>query len=337
MLRLDSAPKRLIASSGAPNYGQFDEIPRDLALEDFDYRTVMDAQASKFARYFDYKQFQFVSIVTQDYLIGVAIADIRYLTSAFCYLYDRRKKQLVEENWLRPLDWDSHSVPSPYNSTMHIARKQIQFHIVDGVWRVQLATRQLSADLTLMPEPASQALAMCTPTGYQGWTYTQKHNALRVTGRLSVAGKKLDLSGACAGYDFSAGYMRRETSWRWASINCRDQFGTLGLNLAAGVNETGSCENVLWINGQKHGLPPVYFSFSRADSAKPWHIYSQNGQVDLTFTAENCRREKLNLYWLKSNFRQFIGHFNGAITDNHGVVHKINATLGVTEDHFARW
>lgn len=98
-----------------------------------------------------------------------------------------------------------------------------------------------------------------------------------------------------------------------------------------------SCENVLWINGQKHGLPPVYFSFSRADSAKSWHIYSQNGQVDLTFTAENCRREKLNLYWLKSNFRQFIGHFNGAISDNHGVVHKINATLGMTEDHFARW
>ena len=43
----------------------------------------MDKPASRWAQHFDYKQFQFVSIVTKDYVIGAAIADIRYLASAF--------------------------------------------------------------------------------------------------------------------------------------------------------------------------------------------------------------------------------------------------------------
>ncbi len=50
---------------------------------------------------------------------------------------------------------------------------------------------------------------------------------------------EIALDHARAGYDFSAGYMRRETSWRWASINAEINSTGIGLNLAAGVNETG--------------------------------------------------------------------------------------------------
>ncbi len=36
-----------------------------------------------------------------------------------------------------------------------------------------------------------------------------KHNALTVTGNLFILGEEQDLSQVAAGYDFSAGYMRR--------------------------------------------------------------------------------------------------------------------------------
>ncbi|MCW1890289.1 DUF2804 domain-containing protein [Vibrio chagasii] len=38
-------------------------------------------------------------------------------------------------------------------------------------------------------------MAMCTPTGYSGWTYTQKkHNALTVTGTLEINQRAVSLS-----------------------------------------------------------------------------------------------------------------------------------------------
>lgn len=83
-----TAPETLIDSQGQPRYGHFEQMVRELAPEQFDYRNVMDKSASKLARYFHYKQFQFVSVVSERYLIGIAIADIRYLCSAFCYVVD---------------------------------------------------------------------------------------------------------------------------------------------------------------------------------------------------------------------------------------------------------
>ena len=77
--------------------------------------------------------------------------------------------------------------------------------------------------------------------------------------------------------------------------------------------------------------------FNRDDIDHPWTITSQDGRINLTFTPVNQRSEKLNLWVLKSNFRQFIGHFSGSIQDNDGIIHQLENVLGLTEDHFARW
>ena len=138
-----------------------------------------------------------------------------------------------------------------------------------------------------MPPALSLPLAVCSPTAYNGWTYTQKHNALAVSGKLSVHGQDVSLQHALGSYDFSAGYMRRDTSWRWASINTQTNFGTLGLNLAAGVNETGLTENALWINGERHLLSGVQFDFNRMHDNHAWSITSHDGSVALRFIRNN--------------------------------------------------
>lgn len=331
------APETLIKPDGQPEYGHFDGIPKQLGVEYFDYRNVMDRRIGALGKYFHYKQFQFVSLFTPRYIIGIAVADIRYLSSAFCYLYDRDNNALVEQTWLRPLALDKQITPSCYHGKTAISKDKIQFIIEHGRWHIKATSRHLALDVLLHPPADSLPLSVTTPTGYSGWTYTQKHNALSVTGRLIIDGEEQNLTHALAGYDFSAGYMRRETSWRWASINTEIQDTTLGLNLAAGVNETGSCENALWVNGQRQLLVPVHFQFSRQHIVQPWHIYSENGQIELTFTPLNKRSEKLNFWLLKSNFRQFIGHFSGVITDNDGRQHTLNNVLGLTEDHYAKW
>ncbi|MBE7216589.1 DUF2804 domain-containing protein [Shewanella benthica] len=340
-----AAPKELMDDQGKPIFGYFDGPVADLALDKFAYFNEMDKPVSSLKKHFHFKQFQFVSLVTPGYIIGVAIADIRYVGSAFCYLYDISKNQITETSWLKPPGVGYQMEPSPLSGSAKISSKKgsIEFNLREGVWHLAISTESIEAELELESPPLSLPISLCTPTGYSGWTYTQKHNGLKPKGNLTIHDEPQPLNQALAGYDFSAGYMRRETSWRWASINAHTQDGIIGLNLAAGVNETGASENVFWVNGERHLLGPVHFEFTRdAGSAesKPaaiWRIYSDNGQIDLSFQPQNCRSEKLNLWLLKSNFRQYVGHYSGQIIDNSGNKHTLHNVMGLTEDHFARW
>lgn len=330
----------LVRSDGIPRFGHFEGPVNSLGLKNFRYQTVMDRPRSFWARHFHFKQFQFVSVRTPTLIIGVALADIRYVTTAFCYRIDLPHGLLTEANWLHPLGLGAQTTPSPWAGLGRVSGRagRMEIAIKEGRWSISLDTLGIRGQLHLVPQPASLPLAMCTPTGYTGWTYTQKHNTLRVCGTLAVDGKDHNLEKALAGYDFSAGYMRRETSWRWASINARlPEEHTLGLNLAAGVNETGTCENALWVDGKRHYLGPTHFGFSRQEEKSPWKIYSENGDISLEFTPHHVRKEKRNLGLLKSNFRQYIGVFNGAVMDSVGHRHEIQNLPGLTEDHYALW
>lgn len=326
-----------IQANGLPQFGHLASIPESLQLDAFQYLNEMDQPASSWRKRFDYKQFQFVSIVTEKHIIGVAIADIRYLASGFCYVFDTETHELVEQQWLKPLNMGYQTQPSSWNSQAYLANDAIQFKIEHGLWHIQLSTDLIQADLRLKPESESLPLMLCTPTAYSGWTYTQKHNALAVQGEMSVRGQPQELTNAVAGYDFSAGYMRRETSWRWASINHHSEDKRIGLNLAAGVNETGHCENVIWIDGERHLMPPVQFEFSRLHQEASWRITSQDKSIDLIFKPKNQRSEKKNFWFLKSNFRQFVGYFSGYLIDDNGIKHELDEVMGLTEDHYAKW
>lgn len=328
----------LIDEDGQPRFGHFDSPVTDLMLSQFDYRTVMDKPASQLARYFHFKQFQFVSLSHADWQIGIAIADIRYIANGFCYFYNRKTAQLDEISLLKPFSLGVNMSPSPVAGSAFLGGKQHIRLTPQGLnWQVALTGSLLQGELMLTPEPASMPLALCTPTGYNGWTYTQKHNALHVAGQLKYRNTELDLTSALAGYDFSAGYMRRETSWRWGSISALLPQGRFGLNLACGVNETGSNENCLWLNGVKHRLPAVSIRLNRQQPTLPWHYCSEDGAIDLHFTPQQCRRERLNLGFLASNFRQYCGNFSGNLSLPNGEKLQLDQIPGLAEDHFARW
>ncbi|WP_299492889.1 DUF2804 domain-containing protein [uncultured Shewanella sp.] len=346
VLGAKNTPDTLINHTGEVAFGYFDGPVKRFGIEDFYYLTSMDKCASKLSKHFDFKQFQFVSVVTPEFIIAVAIADIRYLGSAFCYFYDVNNDKIIETQWLKLGSVGYQMSSSPMNGSAFIRshKGELTLLIEEGQWHLKVKTARLSMKVNLCSSVLSSPLVMCTPTGYSGWTYTQKHNGLNVTGDVSIDNRKIPLNDALASYDFSAGFMRRETSWRWGSINACLNGDVFGINLAAGVNETGANENCFWINGERHLLPPVHFDFIRQGavkwdlaSQKSWRIYSANNQVNLVFIPKNVRREKLNLFFLKSNFRQYVGHYSGTVVENNGRIHQLNHIMGLAEDHFAKW
>lgn len=335
---LTKAPAQLIQSNGQPAFGLFDSSIPDFNLQDFVYQNLMDKKASALSRYFHYKQFQFICITGPDWLLAVAIADIRYASSGFAYLYRFDTNQAISKGVLLPGALGRRMSDSPSKGEARQGFGGYQVAIKNNLtnWQLNIDTKELKADLTL-DKAEQMPLALCAPTGYNGWTYTEKSNALKVSGTFELQGKTLDLTQALAGYDFSAGFMRRQTSWRWASINAVIEGKAFGLNMAAGVNETGLCENALWFDGQIQHLSPACFVFDRKDDKKPWQVTSLCGEVQLEFTPLYCRQEKVNIGLLASNFRQYIGLYSGFAVLQNGRKLLLNEVKGLAEDHYARW
>ncbi len=132
--------------------------------------------------------------------------------------------------------------------------------------------------------------------------------------------------------------MRRETSWNWACLSgFLDDGRRVGLNLAAGVNETGVTENAFWLDGEMIKLDMANFEFERYQPEKPWRVTSSDGRLDLTFHPEGKRAEKINALFMASNFKQMFGLFNGIFIDNKGLKIHLKNIPGFMEDHYAKW
>ena len=85
--KLSKAPTELIQANDQPAFGLFDGSVAHFNLQNFVYHNLMDKKANALARYFHYKQFQFICITGPDWLLAVAIADIRYANSAYFHAW----------------------------------------------------------------------------------------------------------------------------------------------------------------------------------------------------------------------------------------------------------
>jgi hypothetical protein len=339
------APAQLIAANGQPSFGIFDQSVADLNWPHLRHLNVMDQPRSYRAAQADFRQFQFVAIQGADWILGVAIAKVRYVNTAFAYLYQRQQPCKVEE-WLHPGSVGCALSPSPTLGCSRFGWRaaKIQLDLTSDGLRMQLNTAQLQADIDIKRENQAP-IALCNPTGYQGLTYTEKNLALPVSGQLvdKTRQQAFDLTKALGGYDYSAGFMRRETSWRWACLQGVTADGRrLAINLAAGVNETGLTENALWLDGERHLLSPAQFRFQRASASTTpgsvtWQLTTLAGELELEFQSEFCRSERKNFAVLASNFRQYVGIYQGRLRLASGEWVAIAPQLGLAEDHYAKW
>ncbi|HET8705074.1 MAG TPA: DUF2804 domain-containing protein [Pseudomonadales bacterium] len=338
-------PEKLILSDGNPRFGLFDHPVSEINRQAFDYKTVLDKPASHLAKYFHYNQFHFIGLISEELIVGLAIVDLKLVSNAFAYFYSVKEKKFVEHSFLQPLAMQTRFDNKPDNGMTHFRKGENQFYIsaTDSPRSRHIKLNLKSGDYleVSLNEPTDfKPLALCTRTGYNGWTYTQKAAALDVEGMLSWDQKQYVLqSPAMLGsYDWSCGYMRSETFWNWGSLSDRLSDGRrIGLNIAAGTNETGFTENLFWLDGKQNKLDTIDFNFDRNNIFLPWKMRSFDGKLNLEFRPEGIRKEKINAVLLASNFKQLFGRYYGELRTDAGEIIQLTGQLGFAEDHYAKW
>ncbi|MDE1462317.1 DUF2804 domain-containing protein [Spartinivicinus poritis] len=336
----------LIQSNGEPLFGIFDHPISKINVSDFQLLTPFGKPANRWQQWFGFNQFQYFGVISDELILGCAIADTKLVGAAFCYLYRPQTGEMLAYSLKSPFAHACQFAVSPdTGNTTFVQGKQR----IDMINQPQPKSRYLEVSLPkhglkinchFSERDSFAPMRICTKTGVNGWVYAQKAAGIPVEGTIECQWGTFDLAalGACAHHDYSSGYMRRETFWNWGCLSGRTNNGQLiGLNVSCGVNETGFTENCFWLNGQLHKVDTVAFNYQKQDLFQPWRLQSYDGKVDLTFTPLGKHAECLNLWLMASNFHQLFGHFNGHLETVGGEKVAINNMLGFVEDHYAKW
>ncbi|MBU0970496.1 MAG: DUF2804 domain-containing protein [Proteobacteria bacterium] len=295
------------------------------------------------------KRWCYTGIIHRDIIFGCAVVHLGYLTSAFCFGFDRNKRQMREHTVVWPplgqVRFDRH----PENGTCRFKGPGKLLEISSGpgpgIKKIRtdftFSGQRIQADVDILP-PASDIDPMhfFMPMDADAHAFTTKIAGLRAKGQILLNGTVYELTpdDSHVLFDWTHGAYPRQTFWNWACGAGISRDGSaLGFNFSAGVYENKLLENVVWIKGRPETVGRVDFAYDAANPEAPWTIKSRDGRVSLLFTPEGMRKANDNFWIIKSRFIQPCGSFSGSIESLTGDRLVLEDVGGVTEEHFAKW
>lgn len=328
----------LIQANGQPHYGRFSELPKKIDYQAYQYKSPYGEVLSGWRKRLKYKKFKFCSIQHEHYTIGLAIADIAWAGHGFVYIYNHMTGEVQEWNAINLLSRNTVLDEQPLFNQSFFEKSPFQIEIqhANGVRYIRVTKYgeiKLSARIFCA---GTDPLSMCSPTGINGWTYTQKLTTLGCEGYfVNKTGQAIQFhERSFASLDDTCGFLRPETAWFWLSCNFWDtENRRVGLNLASGVNESFGNENCLWINGVLYPLTDVLF---QPEDDGSWSIRSLDHRLNLTVSTGWRRYENLNLRLVGSQFSQWQAKISGTIQQDDTEIILLNE-YGLLEQHYAKW
>lgn len=328
----------LIQANGQPHYGRFSELPKKIDYQAYQYKSPYGEVLSGWRKRLKYKKFKFCSIQHEHYTIGLAIADIAWAGHGFVYIYNHMTGEVQEWNAINFLSRNTVLDEQPLFNQSFFEKSPFQIEIqhANGVRYIRVTKYgeiKLSARIFCA---GTDPLSMCSPTGINGWTYTQKLTTLGCEGYfVNKTGQTIQFhERTFASLDDTCGFLRPETAWFWLSCNFWDtEDRRVGLNLASGVNESFGNENCLWINGVLYPLTDVLF---QPEDDGSWSILSLDHRLNLTVSTGWRRYENLNLRLVGSQFSQWQAKISGTIQQDDTEIILLNE-YGLLEQHYAKW
>ncbi len=291
-----------------------------------------DGQGLRARRRWQRKTWVYFGFFSPRFAVGFAIVDAGYLATAFCYVFDRSSGQLTEENIRLPMGF-AHDFHADWRQPWQLSQGGKRWQCVregDG-WLLSCdsKTLQLSAHV----KDHARGLSVVSAAPGRPFHHTYKLCGLDAEVNLTIKGANHRFT-AGVSMDYTRGYPSRETVWNWASLDGQTVCGQrVAINVVA--HFLNGMENALWLGDEIIPLAQTVFDYDPQDLMKPWHIYTLDQRIDITFTPDGRRAEHLNVGILTSDFTQPFGHFEGNVQTANGL-ERVRG-YGVVEAHRAVW
>ncbi len=336
---------KLIGDNNKVNYGSIDEVI-DFNYKDFKLLDFFGKEVKGFKKNNAFHKFNYIGVITDNFLVGIAAVDLNYMHNVFAYLFDYKTGVQYEYSIIgvgnKKLGFTIH--PDEYiidfvkgKSFLKISKSHNCKELTINASFNDILSISIKTQYSLETHHPLRVLNPSEPTR---WTFTEKCSSI-IPSEINIIykGENLifDKNKTSILYDWTGGYLRRQTNWFWAAFSGFEKDSTIGANIASMVNETYFNENAFWINGIRNRSYQCIFDFDTSDPYKPWHIWNENKTIDIWFNPEGERKEKINALIVKTAFTQFVGKFSGTFITNDNQSIKFDNIYGFTEYHRAIW
>jgi len=295
--------------------------------------------------WFRTKEWVGFTLIHHDLASSMIIQDAKYLATSEFYIFDRHEKDLFQYSANRiahPLHLPSDLLhdsctfaSSAYGVGYSFELDQVRVVIDIAATKTAPAVK---GRLSLDSDHASPPLVVSARMPDGGTMYTNKIvypvSGVIVCGeRRYVFNPKKDF----AILDEHKSRLPYRTDWTWGTFAMPVTGGITGANLAIRPALEGEQEECcIWTPTAAEPLADVSFTPLGDDDLSPWHIASEDGRVDVTFTPEGHKAVNQNLLVAQIEYAQWYGHYDGilqgadkawSVKGVPGVVEKMHARL----------
>lgn len=281
----------------------------------------------------------YVAIASDELLLAFAAVDVGYASNAFAFAFDARsQKLLANDTSLGPplaacvsRGPDRTASYKMLGASIHIGdAPRSQSISVD----VRMRGIEIRAELDAKGAPPPISAIGPVPDGVVNMT--EKRALLPTKGEAVIAGRRVELRDAVAGYDYTNGLLARHTQWRWAFALGRAKSGErVAFNLVEGF--VGEAECAAWVDGDLYPLAEGRFVFNPNEPLAPWGVRTTDGGLDLSFRPGGAHTENRDYVALVSRFVQVAGTYSGKLSIEGKGELELCDVLGVTEDQDMLW
>ncbi|MBN2652946.1 MAG: DUF2804 family protein, partial [Spirochaetales bacterium] len=218
---------KIIGENNKVNYGCIDE-PIEWNYKDFKLLNFFNKEVKGLKKKFAYHKFNYIGVSSDKYTFGFAAVDLGYVYNVFAFLYEEGKGMLFSYDKKGAFRKNKFSFPdNPDEYLIDFKTKKDELILMKSHKNKKFEIKGnfgkkfiFEADFNFSIEE-HHPLRVLNPSIPTRWTYTEKCSPLRPNNiAVYFDGEQLDMPAykTVAIYDWSGGYLRRETNWYWASM-----------------------------------------------------------------------------------------------------------------------
>lgn len=188
-------------------------------------------------------------------------------------------------------------------------------------------------------ERVSNPSVVSIPLGKPNPLYSEK-DFFKGKGYVKINGKtyKSNENTTCI-VDDHKGYYPFHAHYDWLTmmgkVQIDGEYKYLAINFThnQSISENDYNENLLWLEGESHPIPPVKFE---KITKNKWRVYDEHKTVEVIFDMRHDFKMMVHLLVVDISYRLPFGYVKGYVTDTNGKRYLVNGMTGIGEDKTTR-
>ena len=313
MQKLFTSPGPVLDSNGSPNPGY--------SLKSVLKYNRKDIKAPPYR----IKEWDFYQVSDASMCLQFTIGHAAYAGQASVMLFDFEKGvKLAEKGTFLVLPFGSLHMPedAEEDNTLAYFKKgnTITFRTEGDTRTLHAIWDDFEAKIVLKRQnPISLVINLPFKESPKAFYYNHKINCMTAEGfvRYGASEYRFEPEASFGILDWGRGVWPFHNEWYWSNGTGYLEGKMFGFNLGCGFGDPSyATENVLFYEGAAHKLGIVHFDLG-SDYKEPWHLYDDDGRLDLVFTPVYDRTTKTKLLWVDNCCHQMFGSFRGyAVLDD---------------------